>query len=104
MAQDQRARQIPLHIAEVEPHPQAVDIVKEIDVDKISNQQVRHFWKLKKEGYNVMDSLETEVLESYFKRYFPSAKLYRTYGGQDVFFHDVAKFLLEVACVSPRQY
>ena len=51
-----------------------------------------------------MDSLETEVLESYFKRYFPSAKLYRTYGGQDVFFHDLVKFLLEVACVNPRQY
>ena len=51
-----------------------------------------------------MDSLETEVLESYFKRYFPSAKLYRTYGGQDVFFHEVAEFLLEVACVNTRHY
>ena len=98
MAQDQRARQIPLHIAEAEPHPQAADIVKEIDVDKISNQQVHRFLNLK-EGYNIMDHFE-----SYFGPYSPSAKSYRTFGGWGVFFHEVAKFLLEVACVSPHQY
>ena len=68
MAQDQRARQIPLHIAEAEPHPQAADIVKEIDVDKISNQQVHRFLNLK-EGYNIMDNLEKKFLESYFGLY-----------------------------------
>ena len=103
MAQDQRARQIPLHIAEAEPHPQAADIVKEIDVDKISNQQVHRFLNLK-EGYNIMDNLEKKVLESYFGPYSLLAKSYRTYNRQDAFFHEVAKFLLEVACVSPRQY
>ena len=51
----------------------------------------------------MMDSIETEVLESYFGPHSASAKSYRPYGGKDVFFHDVAKFLLEVACVSPRQ-
>ena len=33
-----------------------------------------------------------------------SAKAYKTQGGIDEFFHEVAKFLFEVACVSPRFY
>ena len=87
-----------------EPHPLVVEIVKEIDVDKSSNQQVHQFLNLKNEGYNMMESLETEVLESYFGPHSPSAKSYLTYGGKDVFFHDVARFLLDVVYVSPRQY
>ena len=51
-----------------------------------------------------MDAIKTDVLESYFGEYSPSAKAYRTHGGKDLFFPDVAKFLLEVACVSPRSY
>ena len=51
-----------------------------------------------------MDTIQIKVLESYFGEYSPSAKAYRTQGGEDVFFHDVAKFLLEVAWVSPRSY
>ena len=73
-----------IQIVEAEPHPQAAKVVKEFNVDKISNQQVRQ--NLKKEGYNIMDSLETEVLESYFGPYSPSTKLYQTYGGKDVSF------------------
>ena len=59
---------------------------------------------LKMGGYNVMDMLDEDVLQSYFGEYSLSAKSYLTVGGPDVFFHDVAKFLLEVAFVSPRQY
>ena len=71
-----------LGIADVEPHPLVVEIVKEIDVDKSSNQQVDRFLNLKNEGYNMMESLETEVLESYFGPYSPSAK---SYGGKRCF-------------------
>ena len=92
-----------LRIADVQPHPQPTNIVKKIDVDKITNEQVCGFLNLMNEGYNIMDTLEPEVLESYFEPYSPSAKSYRTFGGQDVFFHEVAKFLLEVACVKPMK-
>ena len=51
-----------------------------------------------------MDAVDSEVLQSYFGEYSPSIKDYRTKGGNDLFFHDVAKFLLEVSCVSPRSY
>ena len=62
------------------------------------------FLNLKNDGYIVMETLEAEALESYFDEYSPSAKAYWTHGGKDVFFHDVGKFLLEVVCVSPREY
>ena len=52
----------------------------------------------------MMDLLDGNVLESNFGEYSPSAKAYRTHGGKDVFFYDVANFLLEVAYVSRRQY
>ena len=51
-----------------------------------------------------MDVVKPEILESYFGEYSPLAKAYRTQGVNDVFFHDVAKFLSEVACVSPWSY
>ena len=86
-----------LKIADVEPHQHVEDIVKEIDVDKITKKHVCRFLNFKKQGYDMMDTLEANILESYFREYSPSAK-----GVLDVFFHDVANFLLEVACVSPR--
>ena len=51
-----------------------------------------------------MDTLKVDILQSYFREYSPSAKAYRTQGENDEFFQEVAKFLLEVACVSPRSY
>ena len=51
-----------------------------------------------------MENLKPEVLQSYFGDYSPSAKAYQTQGGEDKFFQEVAKFLLEVAFVSPQFY
>ena len=65
---------------------------------------MRRFLNLKNEGYNVMGMLEDDVLKSYFGEYSPSAKAYLKNRGEDVFFHDVAMFLLEVAFVSAQGY
>ena len=51
-----------------------------------------------------MKKVSEEGLRSYFGEYSPSAKAYQTQGGRDEFFHEVAKFLLEVGFVSPRYY
>ena len=48
--------------------------------------------------------MDKETLRSYFGEYSPSAKAFQTMGGQDEFFHEVAKFMLEVAFVTPRFY
>ena len=55
-------------------------------------------------GFDVVQKPSSEALRSYFGEYSPSAKAYQTYGGRDEFFHDVARFLLEVGFVSPRFY
>ena len=51
-----------------------------------------------------MEKLKPEVLRLYFAEYLPSPKAYRTLGGKDDFFQEVAKFMLEVAFVSIRYY
>ena len=51
-----------------------------------------------------MEKLKPEILRSYFSAYSPSAKAYKTLGGQDEFFQEVTKVLLEVAFVSPLFY
>ena len=90
-----------LRTEDLEPHPQVEEIMKEIDVDKITNKQMR---RMKKEGYDEMDTLKADILQSYFSEYSPSLKAYETQGGDNLFFHDVVKFLLEVPCVSPHSY
>ena len=48
--------------------------------------------------------MDKDILSSYFGEYSPSAKAYQTQGGEDEFFHQVARLLLEVGFVSPRFY
>ena len=59
---------------------------------------------MKREGFDVVQKLDKDVLRSYFGEYSPSAKAYQTQGGRDDFFHEVAKFLLEIGFVNPRFY
>ena len=48
--------------------------------------------------------MDKDTLRSYFGEYSPSAKAFQTLGRQDEFFHEVAKFMLEVGFVTPRFY
>ena len=93
-----------LRVADAEPHPEAEEIIKHIDANQITNKQVCRFLNLKNEGYNVMHTLDIDVLQSYFGEYSLSSKSYLTVGGLDVLSHDVAKFLLEAAFLSLGQY
>ena len=93
-----------LKIAYSELHPHAAQIIQQIDITRITNKQVRRLLNLKREGFNVMQKLYLDVLRSYFGAYSPSAKAYQTQGGEDEFFHEVVKFLLEVSFLSPRFY
>mgnify|MGYP000134895197 FL=1 len=81
-----------LWITNAEPHPHAAEIVKQIDVDKLMNKQVHQFLNLKNEGYDIIDTFEADILESFFGEYSSFAKEYQTHGGKDMFFHDVAIF------------
>ena len=69
-----------LKVIDVEPHPQATDIIHQINVDKITNKQVHWFLNLNHEEFDGMDHLDANVLRSYFGDYSPSEKGYKTQG------------------------
>ena len=60
--------------------------------------------KLKREGFDIVQKMDKDTLRSYFGEYSPSAKAFQTLGGQDEFFHEGAKFLLEMGFVTPQFY
>ena len=93
-----------IKVAKAEPHPQAEALMEEIDVSKITNKKVRQALGMQRGGFDVVKKVSEEGLRSYFGEYSPSAKRYQTYGGRDEFFHEVARFLLEIGFVSPRFY
>ena len=93
-----------MRVADVEARPKAEEIIKHIDANQITNKQVCRFLNLKNEGYNVMHTLDIDVLQSYFGEYSLSSKSYLTVGGLDVLSHDVAKFLFEAAFLSSKHY
>ena len=93
-----------MQVVDAEPHPHVAEIMQQIDVAKVTNKKVRRCLNLKRACFDSMEKLKSEVLRSYFGAYSPSAKAYNTHGGKDEFFQEVAKFMLEVAFVSPRFY
>ena len=93
-----------LKVADVEPHPRVEALIEEIDVAKITDKKVRTALEMPRGGFDAVKNVTEEGLRSYFGEYSPSAKAYQTQGGRDVFFHEVAKLLLEVGFVSPRFY
>ena len=93
-----------IQIAEASPHPNTAKIAQQIDIVKITNKQVRKILNLKREGFHAVQKMDKETLRSYFEEYSPFAKAFQTMGGHDEFFHEVAKFMLEVAFGTQRFY
>ena len=80
-----------IRIAKASPHPNVAELVQQIDIAKITNKQVHRTLNLKREGFDVVQKMNKETIRSYFGDYSPSAKAFQTMGGQDKFFHEVAK-------------
>ena len=93
-----------IKVAEAEPHPQAEALLQELDITKITTKKVRNALQMQRGGFDAVKKPTEEALQSYFGEYSPSAKAYQTNGGKDEFFHEVARFLLEIGFVSPRFY
>ena len=93
-----------LKVAKAEPHPRVEAVMEEIDVSKITNKKVREALGMPRGGFDAVKKVSEEGLCFYFSEYSPSAKAYQAYGGGDEFFHQVARFLLEIGFVSPRFY
>ena len=51
-----------IRIAEAAPHPNAAELVQQIDIAKITNKQVRRVLILKREGFDVVQKMDKETL------------------------------------------
>ena len=51
-----------------------------------------------------MENANTEILEGYFGDYSPTTKAYRTQGGPDLLFREIATFLLDIKFLHPNPY
>ena len=90
-----------LKVADFEPHPQAAEIVHQIDVAKLTNKQERRYLNLQREGFDGIDPVNPKVLKSYFDDYLPLDKAYKTQGGNNEYFKKSPSFIVSP---SNRQY
>ena len=47
-----------IRIAEVEPHTNAVELLQQFDISKITNKQVRRTLKLEREGFAAVQKMD----------------------------------------------
>ena len=90
-------------VVEALPHPNTQDIGVKINVDTITNATIRKKLGLSPLVDRCFGIPLTTVLEKYFREYSTSAKAYKIQKALDIFFCDVIKFLLEVACMHPQR-
>ena len=84
-----------LTIMEVPPHQEAEKIVKEIDTELITEEAIRALIGLPEGGIFTIDNPTPEQLRKYFGEYSLASKAYRTQGGEDALFREIARVLHE---------
>ena len=65
--------------------------------DLVTNNLIRSTLGLQRGGEHDIEVPPHTILEDYFRTYSVSGKAYRTYGGPNKFFGDIAKILMEYA-------
>ena len=93
-----------IRVAEAPPNPNSQDMPKKLNVDTITNTNIRKKLGQSGNGKRHFEIPPARVLECYFGEYSISAKAYMTRNASDPFFRELAKFLLEVRCVHANAY
>ena len=91
-----------LTIMEAPPHKEADRVIKEIDTEVITEEAVRALTGLPEGGIFQIDNPTSEQLIKYFGEYSLASKGYRTQGGEDTLFREIARVLHEYGHVYPR--
>ena len=91
-----------LRIADAPPHDEPEQAAKSIDLSEITEGAVQAITGLQAGGMQSVESPSNEILFEYFGEYSLSSKAYRTQGGQDLLFGEVARVLMEYGFVHPR--
>ena len=91
-----------LTIMDAPPHREADKIIKEIDTELITEEAIRALTGLPEGGIYTIDNPTSERLIKYFGEYSLASKGYRTQGGEDMLFREIARVLHEFGHVYPR--
>ena len=91
-----------LTIMEALPHREAETIVKEINTKLIMEESIRALIGLLEWGMFTIENPAPEQLRKYFGEYSLIGKAYRTQGGEDALFREIARVLHKFGHVCPR--
>ena len=91
-----------LRIADAPPHDEPEQAAKTIDLSEITEGAVQALTGLQAGGMQSVECPSNEILFEYFGEYSLSSKAYRTQGGQNLLFGEVARVLMEYGFVHPR--
>ena len=89
-------------IADAPPHEEPEHAATSIDLSEITEGAIQAMAGLQVGGLQSVECPSNEILLEYFGVYSLSSKAYRTQGGPDLLFREVARVLLEYGFVHPR--
>ena len=81
------------------PHPEAQEIERHLHPDTVTNNLILSALELQRGGEHDVEIPPHTILKDYFGLYSVSGKAYRTYGGPNMFFSEIARILTEYAFV-----
>ena len=88
-----------MRVTDAPPHPDAQEIARRIHPETVTNNMIRVALDLKHCGEHEVEIPPHTTLKEYFGTYSISGKVYRTYGGPNRFFGEIARILMEYAFV-----
>ena len=88
-----------LCVIDAPPHPDAQEIARRIHPDTLTNNMIRAALDLKRGGEHEVEIPPDTILKEYFGMYSIFGMAYRTYGGLNKFFGEIARILMEYAFV-----
>ena len=84
-----------LRVIDAPPHPEAQEIVQQLHPNTVTNNLICSALGIQCRGEHDIKIPPHTILKDYFGLYSVSGKAYRTYGGPNRFFGEIARILME---------
>jgi hypothetical protein len=91
-----------LRVADAPPHKEPEQAAAAVDITEVTEGAVQALTGIKEGGLQTIELPSSQILFEYFGEYSLSSKAYRTQGGENLLFGEVARALMEYGFVNPR--
>ena len=91
-----------LRIADAPPHKEPEQAAATVDLSEVTEGAVQALTGISEGGLQTIELPSSQILSEYFGEYSLSSKAYRTQGGEDQLFGEVARALMDYGFVNPR--